>query len=360
MGERALTTQAPARRREPVTVFVASPFPDEQVERITAVDRERVRLIYRPDLLYPRRHPADHDGDPAWVRAPDAQAEWDHLQAQAEVSLDIDGRAPETMLERAPNLRWLHAVQSGVTGVLRVVRGLRDSDVVLTNSAGIHAVPLAEWAIFAMLWFTKSGARILAQQQARDWVEFTPGELKGRTLLIVGLGRIGQEVARRARALGVRVVAVKRDPSGSAMEWNVDELAPPSGLLAALADADFVCLAVPLVPDTTGLIGHRELAVMAPHAVLINIARGPVVDEDALLEALRAGRIGGAALDVFREEPLPPAHPFWERPDVLLSPHCVGGSPFEHERIVDIFTDNLARYFRGQPMRNLVDKQRGY
>jgi glyoxylate/hydroxypyruvate reductase A len=154
-------------------VFVASPFPGEQVERIAAVDRERVRLIYRPDLLYPRRHPADHDGDPASVRAPGAQAECDQLLAQGEVSLDIDGGAPQTMLERAPRLRWLHAVQSGVTGVLRAVRGLGDSDVVLTNSAGIHAVPLAEWVIFAMLWFTKSGARILAQQQAREWGEFT-------------------------------------------------------------------------------------------------------------------------------------------------------------------------------------------
>jgi phosphoglycerate dehydrogenase-like enzyme len=241
-----------------------------------------------------------------------------------------------------------------------VVWGLRDSDVVLTNSAGIHAVPLAEWVTFAMLWFTKAGVRILAQQQAHDWVEFTPGELRGRTLLIIGFGRIGQEVARRARALGVRVVAVKRDPSGSAAELGADALVPPSGLLAALAGADFVCLAVPLLSDTTGLIGRRELAAMAPHAVLINVARGPVVDEDALLEALRARRIGGAALDVFREEPLPPAHPLWELPGVLLSPHCVGGSPLEHERIVDIFTDNLARYLRGHPMRNLVDKQRGY
>jgi phosphoglycerate dehydrogenase-like enzyme len=128
----------------------------------------------------------------------------------------------------------------------------------------------------------------------------------------------------QAKALGVRVLAVKRDPSSSPLERGVDELAPPSALLGALAGADFVCLAVPLVPDTTGLIGHRERAVMVPHAVLINIARGAVVDEDAPLEALRARRIGGVALDVFREEPLPPGHPFWERPDVLLSPHCVG------------------------------------
>ena len=220
-------------------------------------------------------------------------------------------------------------------------------------------VPLAEWAVFVMLWFAKDMPHILERQASHAWHEFAVGELADRRLLVVGLGRIGREVARRARALGVHVTGIRRTFVGGD-DVDVDRVVAVEDLDDALGEAEVVCLTLPLLPETEGLIGSRELAAMRPGSILINIARGPVVDESALLEALVSGHLGGAALDVFTEEPLPSGHPFWSLPNVIVTPHVVGGSTREHGLIVDLFAENLRRFLSDEPMHNVVDKIRGY
>ena len=184
--------------------------------------------------------------------------------------------------------------------------------------------------------------------------------LAGRTLGVVGYGDIGREVARRAHALGMRVVALRRRPELSAGDPLADELLGEDRLLELMARADDVVVATPLTPRTRGLVGRDAIAALKPTAVLVNVGRGPVVDEQALVEALAAGRIRGAALDVFETEPLPAGHPLWTLPNVLLSPHCADHVPGWVEAATRAFLDELERYRRGEPLRNVVDKTHGY
>jgi len=177
---------------------------------------------------------------------------------------------------------------------------------------------------------------------------------------IVGMGHIGEEVARLARAFGCRIVATRRSVTAPTSDQHADELLPPSGLPRLLETSDYVVLAVPLTPETRGMIGAAELGMMPPHAVLVNIARGGVVDEAALVDALREHRIAGAALDVFEREPLPAESPLWDLDNVIVSPHISGGTEIYNQRAVDIFADNLRRFLAGEPLHNVVDPARGY
>jgi phosphoglycerate dehydrogenase-like enzyme len=184
----------------------------------------------------------------------------------------------------------------------------------------------------------------------------TSTELPGRTVVIFGCGSIGKEVARLARGLGMKTVGLKRSTEGLlAAEMNLDELLPASAFRDVLPRAEFLVLCAPHTPETEGILGSTELALMPHGAMLINIARGALVDEDALVAALRSGHLASAALDVFREEPLPASSPFWSMPNVLVSPHSASTSDRENGRITDLFCDNLRRYLAGQPLRNVLD-----
>jgi phosphoglycerate dehydrogenase-like enzyme len=262
------------------------------------------------------------------------------------------------VLQHAPALPWVHSRSAGLDRVL--VPELVSGPALLTNGRGVFGPALAEFAIAALLFFAKDLRRLVLAQRAGRWEPFDMQPLAGRTLGVVGYGDIGREVARRAHALGMRVVALRRRPELSAGDPLADELLGEEGLLELMARADDVVVATPLTPRTRGLVGRDAIAALKPTAVLVNVGRGPVVDEEALVEALAAGRIRGAALDVFETEPLPPAHPLWTLPNVLLSPHCADHVPGWIEAATRAFLDELERYRRGEPLRNVVDKTRGY
>jgi phosphoglycerate dehydrogenase-like enzyme len=263
-----------------------------------------------------------------------------------------------SVLRRAPALPWVHSRSAGLDRVL--VPELVGGPALLTNGRGVFGPALAEFAIAALLFFAKDLRRLVEAQRASRWEAFDMQPLAGRTLGVVGYGDIGREVARRAHALGMRVVALRRRPELSAGDPLADELLGEDRLLELMAHSDDVVVATPLTGRTRGLVGRDAIAAMKATAVLVNVGRGPVVDEPALVDALRAGSIRGAALDVFETEPLPQGHPLWTLPNVLVSPHCADHVPGWVEAATRAFLDELERYRRGEPLRNLVDKTRGY
>ncbi len=269
---------------------------------------------------------------------------------------------PRDAFRAARRLRWIHSGAAGVD----LFSELRASDVTLTNSAGLHAEPMAEHALALMLHFARGLDVAEAARREGRWAhpelagrDSPVRELAGRTVGVVGYGGVGSAVGRKAAALGMRVVAARRSPSGEPPA-EVDRMLGPDGIDALLEAADFVVLSVPATPATEGLIGLRELSRMGQDGVLINLARGEVVDEDALVEALREGRIRGAGLDVFDEEPLPPDHPLWETDRVVITPHTGGVSPRFWERETELIVENVRRYRAGEPLLNEVDRERGY
>ncbi len=241
----------------------------------------------------------------------------------------------------APRLRWIHSLAAGVDTF--PFDELQKSDVIVTNSRGVYADALAEFVMAAMLWFAKDLRRLARNQAERRWEPYTVERLEGRSAGIVGFGAIGKAVARRAEAFGMKIV------TSSGQKRN-----------SAAFEADYVVLCVPLTPETRGMINAERIARMRSDSVLINVSRGPVVDEAALVEALREKRIGGAALDVFWTEPLPPDHPLWALENVLISPHTADHTADSHDRAMRFFLRNLERFERGEPLENVVDKARGY
>jgi phosphoglycerate dehydrogenase-like enzyme len=339
-----------------VRVLIASALEPALVDRIRAVD-PRLAVVHRADLLGSPRYPGDHTAPV--TRSPVQAAEWAALVAEAEVMFDVDRPTVTDLPRQAPRLRWVQLSSSGV-GQLVERMGLGTSPIVVTNAAGVHATPLAEFVLFAMLYFAKRMPHVLAEQRRHHWERFALDTLPGKTLGIVGLGRVGQAIARLARSAGLRVVAVRRTPGARADTPDVDVVYPLAGLRSLLAESDYVVLIVPFTSETAGLLGKAELALMKRGAVLINIARGSHVDEPALIEALRSGHLGGAALDVFAHEPLPADNPLWDLPNVLVTPHSMSTAYDENAVLVDLFCDNLRRYLAGTPLRNRFDRERGY
>jgi phosphoglycerate dehydrogenase-like enzyme len=261
----------------------------------------------------------------------------------------------ETLL-RPPSLRWVHTVTAGIDHVLAALPP--DRDVQITNAAGVFDVPIAETVLAYILLFAKRLPELLAQQRARSWRLLRLQEVAGLTVTILGMGGIGTAVARRCKALDMHVLAMRRHPELG--DPCVDEMLGPGRLMDALGAAHFVVVALPATTETRGLLGRAEFATMRSDAVLINIARGAIVDEEALIAALSAGRIRGAALDVFVEEPLPDTSPLWDLPNVIITPHNSWSTPHLKNREVDLFIDNLERYLAGEPLRNVVDPSREY
>lgn len=270
---------------------------------------------------------------------------WFHLQSDV---LD-------KILMASPALRWHHTPSAGVDHIL--TPAFLSRDIVLTNGAGIHAIPIAEFVLSFMLYHAKHLQKLQCLQAEHSWLKgLELQELMDKTVLIVGAGGIGQEIAKRAQAFGMRVWGSRRNPQPLpefervvGAEWR-----------SLLPDADYVVIATPLTQETTGMVNEAVLRSMRQSAYLINIGRGAVIDEAALLTALRQGWIAGAGLDTFSTEPLPPDSPFWSLANVFITPHCAGGSPREQQRSIALFLDNLQRYRDQLPLRNVVDKQAGY
>ncbi|MBN1246588.1 MAG: D-2-hydroxyacid dehydrogenase [Anaerolineae bacterium] len=266
---------------------------------------------------------------------------------------------PQETVERVlglPSVRWVQTMTAGIDHALRALPPGRE--VVITNASGVFDVPIAEMVLTYILTMAKRIPEFLAQQREKNWHLLRLREVAGLTVGIVGLGGIGGEIAARCQALGMTVVATRRHPERGGR--GVDRVLGSDQLYELLAMADYVVVATPLTEETRGLIDAEALRQMRPDAVLINIARGAIVDEAALVAALQEGIIGGAALDVFEQEPLPPSSPFWGMPNVLVTPHNSWSTPQLRTREAALFLDNLARYVHGQPLRNVVDQDRGY
>jgi phosphoglycerate dehydrogenase-like enzyme len=312
----------------------------------------RTILVYHPDAAEARAYAS-------LVELPRPSLTL-HVVSTAEGAAALIGRAevlyawhfPPDLLARAGRLRW---VQSMGAGVERFCVPQLPRQVILTRAAGIFGRWMAEYTLAWCLWVTQRIELFREQQRQRRWLEVTPGRLSAATLCVVGLGDIGRAIARAARGLGMRVIGVTR--SGRAVR-EADRVYRTGALRQALAPADFVVLTVPLTPVTHDLIGARELAAMKRSAWLLNVARGAVVEEDALIAALRDRKIGGAVLDVFNREPLPAEHPFWALDNVAITPHISG--PSVAAEIAPLFNDNLRRYLAGRPLRHVVDQKRGY
>ena len=265
---------------------------------------------------------------------------------------------PKSLREAAPRLKWIQLTSAGADRLLN--SGFVEDGITVTTVSGLHATPIGEFIIGAMLQWAKGAPRTMRAQLKHEWVRFAPTELHGKTVGIVGIGHIGAEAGRLAKAFGCRVIATRRSATAVTSEPYADEVLPASELDRLLRESDYVVLSMPLTPETRGMIGEAQLRAMKPTACLVNIARGPVVVESALLQALREGWIAGAALDVFDQEPLPAEHPFWEMENVILTPHISGGTEIYNRRATDIFAANLRRYLAGEPLENVVDPARGY
>ncbi len=298
----------------------------------------------------------------------------DVLGEHADVEVLYAFHVPHQVLDLARRLRWLQLHSAGADHLLD--HPIMRSEVPITTTSGIHATPIAEYVFATILAYRWQVPRWTHCQREREWPSgrwklYARPELRGSTLGILGYGSIGREVGRLGRAFGMRVLALRRTEGTLELGYAVDGTGDPDGtmpdrfyasdaVLEMLAECDYVVVALPLTEATKGSVGELELRAMKPTAYLVNIARGAVVDESALIRALREGWIGGAGLDVFEQEPLPQDSPLWDAESALLSPHVAGFTPCYDARAVALFTENLARYLDGRPLLNLVDKARGY
>jgi phosphoglycerate dehydrogenase-like enzyme len=343
----------------PVRVLIASPLEAELAARVQVAD-PRAEVLFAPELLPPARYPADHRGDPDFRRDAAAEARWRALLGRAEVLFGIPGDSAEALAELVnglPGLRWVHATSAGAGEQVHRAGLAAEAleRVAVTTSSGVHAVPLAEFAILGLLAVAKDLPRLVADQRAKAWPEVREPfrELRGQTLFLVGLGEIGREVARLGKALGMRTVGFRRT-EGPPPEF-VDEVHGSDRLAELAGRADAVVVSLPLTEQTAGLVDRATIGRLPPGCIFVNVGRGGVVDEPALIDVLRDRRIAGAALDVFATEPLPADSPLWTLPNVLVTPHSAALSARENERIVELFCENLRRYLDGRPLRNVVE-----
>jgi phosphoglycerate dehydrogenase-like enzyme len=315
-----------------MAVVVAYPLTEAQLERIRAAAGPLPVVVA-----------TDREALPAAI-------------AEAEV---LFGRLTPPLLARARRLRWVQTQGAGVDGVL--FPAFAASDVVLTSEKGHVGPHLAEQAFALLLAITRGVAQAVRHPglwEHRLALRAAAWELTDKTMGLVGFGGTGRAVAERARGFGLRLLAVDPEPvpvpPGVEAIWGIDRFHD------LLAESDVVVICAPLTPQSRGLFDRQAFAQMRPGAILINVTRGGIVDGEALVEALRSGRLGGAGLDVTPQEPLPPEHSLWQSPNVVITPHVAGGSPLRQDRVVDLFCANLQRFRAGQPLAGVIDKSKGY
>ena len=294
----------------------------------------------------------------------DDQTQLEHLAPMAEVIL-FTGFAgnPVNLAEvwkHARSVRWIHSLTTGVERVL--FPDLIAGNVPLTNARGAFKRSLAEFAMLGILFHTKKVRRLIDNQREHKWDSFYVGFANGRVLGIVGYGEIGRECALLAKGLGLTIHALRRNPQKSADDPLIDRVFAPAQLGEMLAGIDVLLCSAPLTPQTHHMIGDAQFKVMKPAAIVLNVGRGPVIDEAALVRALMNKQIAGASLDVFEHEPLPESSPLWRMDNVLISPHCTDHTenPDWLDLSMQVFIDNFHRYQNGEPLENLVDKKAGY
>ena len=264
----------------------------------------------------------------------------------------------QTVWDLAPRVQWIHSLSAGLESIL--FPALVESTVPMTNGRGVFKESLGEFVVASILHFAKDLRRMVRSQEAGRWDQFDVEMVAGKTLGVIGYGEIGRAAAVRAHALGMKIHVIRRRPQLSDEDPIVSKSFTVAERAEMMAGVDYLLAAAPLTEETRGLVGAAELARMKPSAVVINVGRGPVIDEAALIAALRDGTIKGAALDVFDKEPLPEGHAFWGLSNVLLSPHCADHTATWTDEAMQFFLENLGRYESGQPLLNLVDKKSGY
>ena len=265
----------------------------------------------------------------------------------------------KTVFVMCPHLLWVHSRSVGLERTL--FPELKESPVPLTNGVGVFSASLGEFAVGAILYFAKDFRRMIRNQMAGVWEAFDVSWVSGQIVGIIGYGNIGRAIAERAKALGMTVLAVRRHAASSqTADPLVAQTYTPERRLEMISHCDYVVVAAPLTSETRGMIGEAEFAAMKPRAVVINVGRGPVINEEAIVNALSRGRIKGAALDVFDREPLPAGHAFYKLENVLLSPHCADHTPDWLDNAMKFFIEQYQRFQRGEPLLNIVDKKLGY
>jgi len=285
-------------------------------------------------------------------------------------------RAPDELVRKSPGLKWIQFLSAGADHVMKGELRARPA-IAITNASGIHSTPIAEYTIASMLAWSHGFHVTMRAQMRREWKrnwDFMDSvdSLRGKTLGVVGYGSIGRETARMGQALGMTVLALKRNPEERRdTGWSPPGIGDPEGRIPArwygpdgcaevLRDSDFITVTLPATAATHRLIGRAEIAAMRPHAYLVNIGRGEVIDQEALIEALREKRIGGAGLDVFEREPLEPESPLWDLENALLTPHMSGSFKGYNSACCELFAENLGRFVKGDPLLNVVDRELGY
>src|ERR671921_2146426 len=345
------------RRGTVTTVVVTSYFEEEYIRRVSGMD-ERLRVLYREDLVPPPRWPGDHAGPEEWERTPGGEEEFLGMLGEAEVLYDFPRGHVGDLVRVSPQLRWVQGSMAGA-GEEAQRANLGDTEVVVTTASGIYSGPLAEFVLMAMLQHAKELDNLRNDKAGKIWRQGAVGSLENKTLCVVGMGSIGRSIAGRARPFGMRVVGVKRTVRDGDEAWDsADELYPTAELHSALGGADYVAVTLPGTPETRRLIDAEAIAAIKQGAYFANVGRGTVVDEEALVEALRGGHLSGAALDVFEEEPLPEESPLWELENVILSPHSTDTVPrLANELQSKLFCENLRRYLDGEPLVNELNKE---
>jgi phosphoglycerate dehydrogenase-like enzyme len=339
-----------------VGVLINHALEARYVRAIESVDPQvRALLVYTPDEWLPKGQASALKDQ--WPKA--EGAELDMLLVEAEVLFSFS--FPVEWVDKMPKLKWVQLASAGSDHVLRAGLLDRRPELLLSTASGVHEISISEHILGMILHFSRSFNKAVHNQSLHKWERFAAGEAYGQMVCFIGYGAIAKRAASLCKALGMRSVAVR----ASLVEQQpgieaVERFYPLADLNETLAQADYVVVAAPRTPTSERMIGREQLAAMKPSAVLVNISRGALVDEAALVEALREGRLGGAGMDVFEQEPLPESSPLWNMTNVLITPHVSGSTPNYNERVTALFCANLARYLRGEAVRNLVDKERGY
>jgi len=338
-------------------VVVATPLAEDLCELVVRLE-PRVDLIRDQSLYPPMRHPADFGGDPSFRRTPAQQRTFEKMLDAAAALYgipDVDPAALNRTVNANPELRWVHTMAAGGGGQVRAagLTGDQLRRIIFTTSAGVHGRPLAEFAVFGVLAGAKNLPRLIRQQHEHSWSgRWEMRQVSEMTILVVGLGGIGSEVARRLAALRATIIGTSRHNRPVA---HVDRLITTDQIAATVPEVDAIVLTLPGTAATEKLVGPEVLDAVKPGTILVNVGRGTVVDEEALLATLRDGRIGFAALDVFATEPLPPDSPLWDEPNVLVSPHTAALNAAEDRLIAELFAANATRLLDGLELKNRVD-----
>ena len=336
---------------ETLNLLVATYIEPEHVETIRKVD-DRLNVIYEPSLIPAPRFVGDHSGHPL-VRTAEDEKRWLALLGSADIMLDFDKTHKYDLPELTPRVRWIQSTSTGIGQFVHDNQYDKRMPNTVFTVAGVHGRPLAEFTIMALLMHYKLAGVMARQKQEKCFDHYAGTDAEGRTMAILGLGRNGTAVAEMARGIGMRVLGLDLISKPEV----VDRFYQREQLDEMLTEAEVLVIAMPGTPLTKNMIGKRELGLLKQGAYLVNLARGSIVDETAMINALQSGQLSGAALDVFQQEPLPVDSPFWDMDNVILSPHAGSISDRENGRIVALFCDNLRRYLDGEPLRNILNTE---